>query len=101
VISILRRSGLVALFNQAGIPRRRHNRNVARSRANQAGEPDNRNVARMALLLAGLPTVPGETVNRLCASGLSAVASAARVHQGRRGRLYIAGGVRACRARRT
>ena len=46
--------------------------------ANQAGE-DNRNVARMALLLAGLPvTVPGETVNRLCASGLSAVASAAR-----------------------
>ena len=46
--------------------------------ANQAGE-DNRNVARMALLLAGLPTsVPGETVNRLCASGLSAVAHAAR-----------------------
>src|SRR5262249_48794839 len=46
--------------------------------ANQAGE-DNRNVARMALLLAGLPvTVPGETVNRLCASGMSAVATAAR-----------------------
>ena len=46
--------------------------------ANQAGE-DNRNVARMALLLAGLPvTVPGETVNRLCASGMSAVANAAR-----------------------
>src|SRR5262245_33790890 len=46
--------------------------------ANQAGE-DNRNVARMALLLAGLPvTVPGETINRLCASGLSAVAAAAR-----------------------
>ena len=42
--------------------------------ANQAGE-DNRNVARMALLLAGVPhTVPGETVNRLCASGLTAVA---------------------------
>src|SRR5688500_3328189 len=42
--------------------------------ANQAGE-DNRNVARMALLLAGLPvTVPGQTVNRLCASGMSAVA---------------------------
>ena len=45
--------------------------------ANQAGE-DNRNVARMALLMAGLPvTVPGETVNRLCASGLSAVITAA------------------------
>ena len=49
--------------------------------ANQAGE-DNRNVARMAALLAGLPTsVPGETVNRLCASGLSAVLSAARTVQ--------------------
>lgn len=46
--------------------------------ANQAGE-DNRNVARMALLLAGLPyTVPGETVNRLCASGMSAVINAHR-----------------------
>ena len=45
--------------------------------ANQAGE-DNRNVARMAVLLAGLPdTVPGYTVNRLCASGLTAIASAA------------------------
>ena len=47
--------------------------------ANQAGE-DNRNVARMALLMAGYPvTVPGETVNRLCASGLSAAMSASRV----------------------
>jgi len=46
--------------------------------ANQAGE-DNRNVARMALLLAGLPdTVPGATVNRLCASGMEAIAAAAR-----------------------
>src|ERR1700731_858339 len=46
--------------------------------ANQAGE-DNRNVARMATLLAGLPdSVPGVTVNRLCASGLEAVATAAR-----------------------
>ncbi len=46
--------------------------------ANQAGE-DNRNVARMAVLLAGLPeTVPGVTVNRLCGSGLEAVAQAAR-----------------------
>ena len=61
--------------------------------ANQAGE-DNRNVARMALLLAGLPvTVPGETVNRLCASGLSAVASAARSIAAGAGALYLAGGV--------
>jgi acetyl-CoA acyltransferase len=60
--------------------------------ANQAGE-DNRNVARMALLLAGLPvTVPGETVNRLCASGLSAIASAARGVKVGEGDLYIAGG---------
>jgi acetyl-CoA acyltransferase len=61
--------------------------------ANQAGE-DNRNVARMALLLAGLPTsVPGETVNRLCASGMSAVVSAARAITSGDGHLYIAGGV--------
>ena len=61
--------------------------------ANQAGE-DNRNVARMALLLAGLPvTVPGETVNRLCASGMSAVVHAARAIQGGEGDIFIAGGV--------
>jgi len=61
--------------------------------ANQAGE-DNRNVARMALLLAGLPvTVPGETVNRLCASGLSAVSNAARAIKSKEGDLYLAGGV--------
>ena len=61
--------------------------------ANQAGE-DNRNVARMAALLAGLPvTVPGETVNRLCASGMSAVASAARAAKLGEGDIYIAGGV--------
>lgn len=61
--------------------------------ANQAGE-DNRNVARMALLLAGLPvSVPGETVNRLCASGLSAVASVSRALQVGEGDLFIAGGV--------
>src|SRR6476469_1624347 len=61
--------------------------------ANQAGE-DNRNVARMALLLAGLPTsVPGETVNRLCASGMRAVVSAARAVQLCDGDLYIAGGI--------
>jgi 3-oxoadipyl-CoA thiolase len=61
--------------------------------ANQAGE-DNRNVARMAALLSGLPvTVPGETVNRLCASGMSAVASAARAVKVGEGDFYIAGGV--------
>jgi 3-oxoadipyl-CoA thiolase len=61
--------------------------------ANQAGE-DNRNVARMALLLAGLPvTVPGETVNRLCASGMAAVAHAARAARLGDGDLYLAGGV--------
>jgi acetyl-CoA acyltransferase len=61
--------------------------------ANQAGE-DNRNVARMAALLAGLPvTVPGETVNRLCASGMSAVANASRAVQLGEGDLYVAGGV--------
>ena len=61
--------------------------------ANQAGD-DNRNVARMASLLAGLPvTVPGETVNRLCASGMSAVAAAARAVKVGEGDFYIAGGV--------
>ena len=61
--------------------------------ANQAGE-DNRNVARMALLLAGLPTsVPGETVNRLCASGMNAVVNAGRAIANGDGDLFIAGGV--------
>lgn len=61
--------------------------------ANQAGE-DNRNVARMALLLAGLPvTVPGETVNRLCASGMSAAVQAARAIKSGEAQLVIAGGV--------
>ncbi len=61
--------------------------------ANQAGE-DNRNVARMAVLLAGLPvTVPGETVNRLCASGMSAVVGAARAIAAGEGDVFIAGGV--------
>lgn len=61
--------------------------------ANQAGE-DNRNVARMALLLAGLPySVPGETVNRLCASGLSAAVHASRAIAHGDGHLFIAGGV--------
>ena len=61
--------------------------------ANQAGE-DNRNVARMALLLSGLPAhVPGFTVNRLCASGLDAVAAAARAIRAGEIELAIAGGV--------
>ena len=60
---------------------------------NQAGE-DNRNVARMALLLAGLPVeVPGQTVNRLCGSGLQAVASAAQAIKAGEGEIFIAGGV--------
>lgn len=61
--------------------------------ANQAGE-DNRNVARMSLLLAGLPwIVPGETVNRLCASGLSAINHANRAIKSGDGEVFIAGGV--------
>ncbi len=60
---------------------------------NQAGE-DNRNVARMALLLAGLPVeVPGQTVNRLCGSGLQAVASAAQAIKAGEGETFVAGGV--------
>ncbi len=61
--------------------------------ANQAGE-DNRNVARMSLLLAGLPwSVPGETVNRLCASGMSAIIHANRAIKANDGDVFIAGGV--------
>src|SRR6266849_3710067 len=61
--------------------------------ANQAGE-DNRNVARMALLLAGLPVhVAGQTVNRLCGSGLQAISSAAQTIQTAMGEIVVAGGV--------
>ena len=61
--------------------------------ANQAGD-DNRNVARMSLLLAGLPeNVPGETVNRLCASGLSAIIHANRAIKAGDGHVFIAGGI--------
>lgn len=60
---------------------------------NQAGE-DSRNVARFAALLAGMPvTVPGQTVNRLCASGLGAVIDSARAITAGEGDVYIAGGV--------
>ena len=61
--------------------------------ANQAGE-DNRNVARMSLLLAGLPySVPGETVYRLCSSGLSAIIGANRAIKAGDGHVFIAGGI--------
>jgi len=61
--------------------------------ANQAGE-DNRNIARMALLLASLPPeVPGVTINRLCASGMTAVNLAARAIRAGDGDVFIAGGV--------
>ena len=64
--------------------------------ANQAGE-DNRNVARMAALLAGLPdSVPGVTVNRLCASGLEAVGQAARAILSGQADLVLAGGYNSC-----
>src|SRR3954465_10765046 len=60
---------------------------------NQAGE-DNRNIARMAALLAGFPVdIPGQTVNRLCGSGLQAVASAAQAIKAGEGNAFIAGGV--------
>ena len=61
--------------------------------ANQAGE-DNRNVARMALLLAGIPyNVPGETINRLCASGMSSIIHAHRAIKANDGDIFISGGV--------
>jgi acetyl-CoA acyltransferase len=61
--------------------------------ANQAGE-DNRNIARMALLLAGIPVnLPGETVNRLCASGMSSIVQAMRAIKSDEGDLFIAGGI--------
>ncbi|NNM22571.1 MAG: 3-oxoadipyl-CoA thiolase [Flavobacteriaceae bacterium] len=78
--------------NNSTIPKEAYD-DVILGCANQAGE-DNRNVARMALLLAGLPfTVPGETVNRLCSSGLSAIIHANRAIKAGDGSLFIAGGV--------
>lgn len=77
---------------RAGIPAEQVDE-VILGAANQAGE-DNRDVARMAVLLAGLPhTVPGYTVNRLCASGLTAVASAAQAIRAGEADLVVAGGV--------
>ncbi len=70
-----------------------HIEDVIFGAANQAGE-DNRNVARMALLLAGLPvSVAGQTVNRLCGSGMQAIASAAHAIKLGEGEVFIAGGV--------
>ena len=81
-----------AAVDRAGIPGSAIDE-VILGAANQAGE-DNRNVARMAVLLAGLPdTVPGITVNRLCASGMSAIAMAAQAIRAGDADLIVAGGV--------
>jgi len=81
-----------AVVERSGIPPARIE-DVIFGCTNQAGE-DNRNVARMAALLAGLPVeVPGQTVNRLCGSGLQAVISAAQAIRAGEGSVFIAGGV--------
>src|SRR6476646_6644388 len=83
---------IAALVKRTGIPTDPVD-DVIWGCANQAGE-DNRNIARMALLLAGLPVaVPGVTVNRLCGSGMQAVADAARLIATGEADLVIAGGV--------
>src|SRR5215212_8586985 len=83
---------LEALMGRTGVPPAEVE-DVYFGCANQAGE-DNRNVARMSLLLAGLPeTVAGATVNRLCGSGLEAVAQAARCVMLREADVYVGGGV--------
>jgi 3-oxoadipyl-CoA thiolase len=80
------------LIDRAGIPSDRID-DVILGCANQAGE-DNRNVARMALLLAGLPVeIPGQTVNRLCGSGLQAVVAASHAIRAGEGDIFVAGGV--------
>jgi 3-oxoadipyl-CoA thiolase len=83
---------LAALMERAGVPKEEVE-DVYAGCANQAGE-DNRNVARMALLLAGFPVeVAGCTVNRLCGSGLEAVAQAARAIWAGEGQVYVGAGV--------
>src|SRR5262245_3356299 len=83
---------IAALIERTKIPAERVD-DVVFGCANQAGE-DNRNVARMALLLAGVPvSVPGVTVNRLCGSGMQAIADAARLVATGEADLVIAGGV--------
>lgn len=98
VLSTIRTDDLAALViaeivkRNPSIPKEAYD-DVILGCANQAGE-DNRNVARMASLLAGLPfTVPGETVNRLCSSGLSAIIHANRAIKSGDGDIFIAGGV--------
>lgn len=98
-LSAVRPDDLAALVvgeavRRAGLdPARTELDEVILGAANQAGE-DNRNVARMAVLLAGLPdTVPGITVNRLCASGMSAVTMAAQAIRAGDADLLVAGGV--------
>jgi acetyl-CoA C-acetyltransferase/3-oxo-5,6-didehydrosuberyl-CoA/3-oxoadipyl-CoA thiolase len=93
----VRADDLAAIVVRAAIDRARFDAvrldDVILGCANQAGE-DNRNVARMAALLAGLPVdVPGQTVNRLCGSGLQAVASAAQAVKAGEGDAFVAGGV--------
>src|SRR5688572_4948835 len=83
---------IAAAVERAGVPAEAIE-DVYFGAANQAGE-DNRNVARIAALLAGLPqSVAGVTVNRLCASGLSAVVSASHAVMAGDGDLFVAGGV--------
>ena len=85
-------TAIAAAVERAGVPAEQIE-DVYFGAANQAGE-DNRNVARMAALLAGLPeSVAGVTVNRLCASGLSAVVSASHAIAAGDGDLFVAGGV--------
>jgi len=85
-------SAIRSLIQRARIPAERID-DVIMGCANQAGE-DNRNVARMAALLAGLPVeVPGQTVNRLCGSGLQAVVAATHAICAGEGDLFVAGGV--------
>ncbi len=85
-------AALRALLDRASVPPDRID-DVILGCANGAGE-DNRNVARMAALLAGLPVeVPGQTINRLCGSGLQAVASAAQTIRAEEGSIILAGGV--------
>ncbi|WP_188900692.1 thiolase family protein [Deinococcus aerophilus] len=96
-LSSIRPDDLAAVAVKAAVARAgvdpAHIEEVILGCANQAGE-DNRNVARMAALLAGLPeTVAGLTVNRLCASGLSALNTAARAIRNGDGDVYVAGGV--------
>jgi 3-oxoadipyl-CoA thiolase len=97
VLSEVRPDDLAALAVKAAVERAQFDPSqiddVILGCTNQAGE-DNRNVARMAVLLAGLPIeVPGQTVNRLCGSGLQAVASAAQAIKAGEGDAFVAGGV--------